>query len=130
MNIVILSGNLTRDPEYGTTKNGVACCKFGIAVQKKYSDANGERGVDFFDCIAWRQTAEFCSKHLAKGTKVTLEGSLATNEYTAQDGAKRKSFNIVVDNVEITFNRQSGREQREQESKPPTTPIDEDDLPF
>ena len=130
MNIVILTGNLTRAPEYGTTKNGIACCKFSIAVQRKYSDANGERITDFFDCTAWRQTAEYCAKYLTKGTKVAVEGSLATNEYVAKDGTKRKTFNIVVDNVEISFTKIANDEQKEQTSSPSLIPVDEDELPF
>lgn len=130
MNTVIMTGNLTRNPEYGTTRSGIACSKFSIAVQRKYSDANGERGVDFFDCVAWRQTAEYCAKYLTKGTKVAVTGSLATNEYIAKDGTNIRSVNIVVDNVEIaSFTKVSENEQRES-ATPSMVPVDEDDLPF
>lgn len=130
MNKVILSGNLTRDPECGTTKSGVAYCRFGIAVQKRFKDANGERGVDFFNCVAWRSTAEYCSKYLEKGKKVTVCGELTTNVYEASDGAKRQSVDIVIDEVEIAYTKASESEQREERGKANMTPVDEDDLPF
>ncbi|MDE7191226.1 MAG: single-stranded DNA-binding protein [Clostridia bacterium] len=130
MNIAVLTGNLTRDPEFMTTQSGVALCKFSIAVQRKYSDANGEKSVDFFDCVAWRQTAEFCHKHLKKGKRVTVSGSLATNEYTANDGAKRKNINVVVDDVDIAFTKAINEEQDQKINNADLTPVDEDDLPF
>lgn len=130
MNIVILSGNVTRDPECGTTKSGVAYCKFGIAVQKKFRDANGERGVDFFNCTAWRNTAEYCGKYLEKGKKVTITGELAINAYEGADGVKRQSVEIVVGEVEIAFTRAIDGEQRENKTTANMTPVDDDDLPF
>lgn len=130
MNKVILSGNLTRDPECGTTKSGVAYCRFGIAVQKRFKDTNGERGVDFFNCVAWRSTAEYCSKYLEKGKKVTVCGELTTNVYEASDGAKGQSVDIVVDEVEIAYTKASESEQREERGKANMTPVDEDNLPF
>ena len=129
MNKVLFIGNLTRDPEEVTTQSGIAYCKFSIAVQRKYTQPAGERTVDYFDCTAWRQTAEFCSKYLVKGVKVAIEGRIETNEYTASDGTKRKSFNIVVDNLELLTKAQKD-EQKSQNTDAGLTPVDEDDLPF
>ena len=89
MNKVILVGNLTRDPELITTNNGISVCKFGLAVQRRFTNQNGEREADFINIVAWRQNADFCYKYFKKGNKVALVGSLQTRSYDAQDGTKR-----------------------------------------
>ena len=101
MNKVILTGNLARDPETGTTPNGVAKCVFTLAVQRRFADAGGVRQADFLTVICWRQLAENCSKYLAKGRKCLVEGSIQTRSYDAQDGTKRHVTEIMVDNLEI-----------------------------
>ena len=105
MNQVQLVGNLTRDPEGGTTQNGIAYCRFTVACQRRFKNANGTYDADFINCLAWRQTAEFVQRHFIKGNKIGLIGSIQTGSYTAQDGTKRYTTEVLVDNVEFVAPR-------------------------
>ena len=78
MNKVILVGNLTRDPEYQTTPSGVALARFSIAVQRRYSNADGNREADFINLVAWRGQADFVNKYFKKGSRIGVCGSLQT----------------------------------------------------
>ena len=100
MNRVILIGNLTRDPELKYTPSGVPIATFGLAVNRVTKNAQGERDVDFFNVVAWRQRAEFVSQYVSKGRKVVIEGRIQTRNYVAQDGTKRYAFDIQADSVE------------------------------
>lgn len=99
MNKVILIGRLTRDPEMRTTMNGMNVTRFSIAVNRTYQDQNGERGVDYINCVAWRKQAENIAKYCTKGTQVAVDGRIQTGSYDAQDGSKRYTTDIVCDNV-------------------------------
>lgn len=101
MNKAILIGNLTRDPESATTTSGIAKCTFTIAVQRRFTNAQGVREADFINIVAWRQTAELCERYLAKGRKVAIEGCIQTRSYDAQDGTKRYVTEIIADSVEF-----------------------------
>lgn len=101
MNKVILIGNLTRDPETRTTHSGVTCCAFGLAVNRRFQNAQGQREVDFFNVTAWRQLGELCQRYLKKGRKVCVEGSIQVRTYDAQDGVRRTAVDIVADAVEF-----------------------------
>lgn len=95
MNKVILIGNLTKDPEAGATPNGVAVCKFSLAVSRDYADANGNRETDFFNITVWRGKAEACGKYLKKGNKCAVVGSLQNR--TVEDGhGDRKTYTEIV----------------------------------
>ena len=134
MNKVILIGNLTRDPETTTTNNGYTICKFGIAVQRNFANANGEREADFFNIVTWRGLAETCSKWLEKGKKVAVTGSLQTRTYDAQDGTKRTAFEIQADEVEFLTPRGDMQERQASSAKSAKVddlePMDDDTLPF
>lgn len=99
LNRVILIGRLTRDPEMRYTPNGVASVRFGLAVQRPFTNQQGEREVDFIDIRAWRKLAETCATHLKKGRLVAVEGRLEVRSYETQDGQKRKSVEVVADDV-------------------------------
>jgi len=105
VNQVNLVGNLTRDPEGGTTQNGIAYCRFSVACQRKFKNAQGQYDADFINCLAWRQTAEFVQRYFIKGNKIGLTGSIQTGSYTAQDGSKRYTTEVLVDNVEFVAPR-------------------------
>jgi len=129
VNKVILIGNLTKDPELKTTNNtGVSVCNFTIAVNRKYTASDGTRGVDFFNCIAWRGLADNCAKFLKKGSKVGVVGELQTRTYDAQDGSKRYITEIQADEVEFLSPKSGGGDL----SEPPAgmQPIADDNLPF
>ena len=72
MNKAFLVGNLTRDPELTTTPNGISVCRFSIAVQRRFANADGEREADFINCVAWRGLADNIAKYVKKGKKVFL----------------------------------------------------------
>ena len=101
MNKVVLTGNLTRDPEYMQTASGLSLCKFTIAVQRKYANDKGEYEADFLNITAWRHTAEYCGKYLRKGMKVCVAGSLQTGSYEDKNGVKRYTTDVVADEAEI-----------------------------
>ncbi len=138
MNKVILIGNLSKDPELATTNGGVSVCRFTIAVQRRFQNAEGERDADFINIVVWRGQAENCHKYLKKGSKCAVEGRIQTSSYEAQDGTRRYVTEVVADNVEFvgTRQREDGdapmAERIEKSSKPVADlePIDDDSLPF
>lgn len=99
MNKVILIGRLTRDPELRTISNGTATTSFSIAVNRTFTNQNGEREADFINCVAWRKQAENIAKYCVKGTQVAVEGRIQTRSYDAQDGTKRYVTEVIADNV-------------------------------
>lgn len=138
MNTVILSGNLATDVNTRTTSSGVATASFRLAVQRRFSNKQGERETDFFDIVVWRQTADFCGKYLSKGRKVTLKGSLQTRTYDASDGSKRYVTEIVADEVEFADSKPNGAgngnaapaNNRPKQSNGGFTEVDDAELPF
>lgn len=92
-------GRLTKDPELRRTPSGTAVATFSIAVDRDFKGKDGERETDFIDIVAWRQTAEFVSKHFTKGRMAVVEGRLQTRDYTNKDGQKRRVAEIVADNI-------------------------------
>ena len=108
MNKVFLIGNLTRDPELTETPSGVAVCHFAIAVNRNYSSQDGERQTDFFNCTAWRQTAETVAHYTKKGNKVAVSGSVQLRNYEDNQGVKRTAVDIIVQDVEFLTPKASG----------------------
>lgn len=100
-NKVIMIGNLVADPELKQTPNGVSVTSFRIAVSRRFTRAGEQPQSDFFDVVAWRQTAEFVTRFFTKGRSILVSGSLQTRSWTDQNGAKRISYEIVAD--ECTF---------------------------
>lgn len=105
MNKAILIGNLANDPEARTTQSGISMCTFRLAVQRRVPNQQGVREADFFTIVAFRQTADFCSRYLTKGTKIAVEGSIQNRSYDAQDGSKRYVTEIIADNIEFASSR-------------------------
>lgn len=99
MNKVLLVGRLTRDPEMRTTSTGMVVTRFSVAVNHNYTDRNGERGVDFINCSAFNKPAENIAKYCKKGSLVSVEGSIRTSSYDAQDGTKRYSTEVACTQV-------------------------------
>ncbi len=131
MNKAFLIGNLTRDPELTQTTNGIAVCRFSIAVQREFTNSEGERDADFFNIVAWRNTAENCNKYLKKGSKVAVMGAIQNRSYDAQDGTKRYVTEIVADKVEFVGTKTTGNdEEHEEVSKLEPIKDDDGDLPF
>lgn len=100
LNHIVIMGRLTRDPELRRTSSGIAAASFTIAVDRDFAPKDGgEKETDFIDCVAWRQTAEFVSKYFGKGRMAVVSGRLQIRGWTDKDGNKRKSAEIVADNV-------------------------------
>ncbi len=105
MNKVIIMGRLTADPELRQTQNGIASCRFTVAVNRRFADKNtGERQADFISCTAWRQTAEFVSRYFRKGSMICVEGSLRTGSYVDRNhpDVTHYTTDVMVENVEFT----------------------------
>ena len=108
MNQVVLMGRLTRDPELRHTQSGTAVASFTLAVDRGYASRDGgDRQTDFIDCVAWRNTAEFVSKYFVKGQMAAVTGRLQIRDWTDRDGNKRRSAEVVVDNVYFTESKKS-----------------------
>ncbi len=143
MNKVILIGNLTADPESRQTNSGIPMCTFRLAVQRRFSNAQGVKEADFINIVTWRQTAELCARFLTKGRKCAVVGSLQTRSYDAQDGTKRYVTEVVADEVEFIGSPQGGQNSYNAGDVPPPpeppasyqsntgfTQVDDDELPF
>ena len=100
LNHITIMGRLTRDPELRRTGSGIAVASFSLAVDRDYSPRDGgERETDFIDCVAWRQTGEFVSKYFTKGRMAVVSGRLQIRSWTDKDGNKRRTAEVVADNV-------------------------------
>ena len=100
LNHIVIMGRLTRDPELRRTGSGVAVASFSLAVDRDFAPKDGgERETDFIDCVAWRQTGEFVSKYFAKGRMAVVSGRLQIRSWTDKDGNKRRTAEVVADNV-------------------------------
>lgn len=143
-NLVVLSGRLTADVELKYTPNNVPVCSFTIAVERRYKQGE-ERQADFINIVAWRNTAEFISKHFSKGSMIGIEGAIQTRRYVDKDtGKNRTAFEVIANNVQFV---DSKRSEDANEGNAPTTaensplaelknklneftPVKDGDLPF
>ena len=100
LNKIVIMGRLTRDPEMRQTGSGTSVTSFSLAVERDYSGRDGgEKQTDFIDVVAWRHTAEFVDKYFAKGDMAAVSGRLQIRDWTDKDGNKRRSAEVVADNV-------------------------------
>ena len=100
LNHIVIMGRLTRDPELRRTGSGVAVASFTLAVDRDFTGKDGgEKETDFIDCVAWRGTGEFVSKYFAKGRMACVSGRLQLRDWTDKDGGKRRTAEVVADNV-------------------------------
>lgn len=99
LNHIVLMGRLTRDPELRRTGSGIAVASFTLAVDRDFKSQNGEKECDFIDVVAWRSTGEFVSKYFTKGSMAVVSGRLQIRAWTDKEGNKRRSAEVVADNV-------------------------------
>ena len=100
LNHITIMGRLTRDPELRRTGSGIAVASFSVAVDRDFGGRDGgEKETDFIDCVAWRQTGEFVSKYFTKGRMIVVSGRLQIRSWTDKDGNKRRTAEVVADNV-------------------------------
>ena len=138
-----LMGRLTYDPELRTTPNGISVVRIQLACDRNFQRSGEERKADFIDVTAWRQTAEFISRYFRKGSMIAVEGSIQTENFTDKDGNKRKSVQVVANNVSFCGSKaESGTASNPAFSQPAPSYAsadnsdfeeiidDDDDLPF
>lgn len=135
MNKVFLIGNLTKTPELTETPSGVSVCCFSVAVSRNYTDADGERQTDFFNCVAWRGLGETIAKYCKKGNKVAVGGSIQLRNYEDNNGIKRTAIDIVTQDVEFLTPKANDEldERPKAKNKPTLQAMDDDiddDIPF
>lgn len=127
MNKAFLIGNLTRDPELAQTNSGKSVCKFSIAVNRNYTQADGEKVTDYFTIVTWNGQAENCARYLKKGKKIAVVGELQQRSFEGNDGVKRTVIEIQAQEVEFL----SPMEKQESNNRRAAEEIDEDTgLPF
>ena len=139
LNHIIIMGRLTKDPELRSTIADTSVASFRLAVERDFKNRESEeKQTDFFEVVAWRQTAEFVSKYFTKGRMAVVSGRLQTREWKDRDGNKRTNYEIVADNVYFGDSKKSeGHEENtgsedSEWNTPKFTAIDTDDgdLPF
>lgn len=147
LNRIVIMGRLTRDPEKRFTQSQIPVTSFTLAVDRDFSGRDGgEKQTDFIDCVAWRQTAEFMSKYFHKGSMAVVSGRLQIRDWTDREGGKRRSAEVVADNVYFgeSKRRDAGSDEEDRSYAAPAdysvpaskdtgfTPLDDDDgeLPF
>lgn len=108
LNKIILMGRLTRDPELRRTPAGTAVTSFAIAVDRDFKSQSGEKETDFIEIVAWRNTAEFVSKYFTRGRMAVVEGRLQIRDWTDKDGSKRRTAEVVADNVYFGDSKKDG----------------------
>ena len=123
MNKIIITGNLTRDPELRQTESGKNVTNFTVAVRRPFKSDE----TDFFPVVVWGKQAESCAKYLSKGRKVGVSGFLYSREYKTSDGSPRRVMEICAEDVEFLSFSESD-EQKPAKAKPTLKPT-EDDLP-
>lgn len=101
MNKVLLTGRLAKEPELRYTQSGTAVATFTLAVNRRFTNQNGEREADFINCVAWQKSAEFIANYFRKGQEMALEGRLQVRTYDGNDGQRRWVTEVVADQIEF-----------------------------
>jgi single-strand DNA-binding protein len=113
INVVAITGNLTRDPELRSTPSGTSVCKLRVAVNSRRKDSSSGEWVDkpnYFDVTVWGGQGENCANYLSKGRPVAVEGRLDWREWEAQDGSKRQAVEIIANSVQFLGSRQDNQD--------------------
>lgn len=134
LNHVSIMGRLTKDPELRRTGSGVAVTSFTVAVDRDFV-SNGQKETDFLDCVAWRGTGEFVERNFFKGKMIIVDGRLQTRSWNDKDGNKRKTVEIVADNVYFGDSKKDAGEKYESAMNSQSQDFavldgDNDELPF
>ena len=122
LNVAIIMGRLTADPELRTTASGVAVTTFSVAVDRRFQRQGEEKQTDFINVVAWRQTAEFVSRYFHKGSMIAVRGSIQQRNYEDKNGNKRTAFEIVAEEVSFCGSKAetgTGARQNEQAHRLP-----------
>lgn len=146
LNSAVIMGRLVADPELRTTGTGLSVTSFTVAVERRFAKPGEDRGADYIDVVAWRQTADFVTKFFRKGSMIAIQGYLQTRNYEDKNGNKRKAVELVADNVSFcgskseTGTASAPRDDYQRAAEPAPSystadagdfsEITEDDLPF
>lgn len=143
LNRVVLVGRLTKDPDLKFTPNGIAVATFTLAVNRTFTNQQGEREADFINCVIWRKPAENVANYLSKGSLAGVDGRIQTRNFEGQDGKRVYITEVVADSVQFLEPKKDGRGQQSEGANNNYTrqadpfandrqPIDltDDDLPF
>lgn len=147
LNRIVLIGRLTRDPELRFTPNGHAVCSFTLAVDRPFTNQDGNRETDFINIVVWNKQGENCAQYLAKGRLAAVDGRLQIRSYDGNDGQRRYVTEVIADNVRFLSSRNensgydSGASRGANSYEPPSPsvaaasfednmPLTSDDLPF
>lgn len=129
MNIIAIKGRLVRDPEVRKTTNDISVCTITVAVDRAYS-SGGEKQTDFFDCVFWRQGAEFVSKYFSKGKEIIVHGEMQSRKWTDKDGNNRISWEIQNAHAEFCGSKSDNSSTSETVSDFSALNDSDDSLPF
>ncbi|OEL06874.1 single-stranded DNA-binding protein [Staphylococcus xylosus] len=134
INRVVLVGRLTKDPEFRTTPSGVSITTFTLAINRTFTNAQGEREADFINCITFRKQAENVNNYLNKGSLAGIDGRIQTRNYENKEGKRVYVTEVVADNVQFLEPKNSNKQNKQQENGFANVigPLDisDDDLPF
>lgn len=125
LNKIVIMGRLTRDPELRQTQNQIPVASFTLAVDRDFGEE-----TDFIDCVAWRKTAEFVNKYFTKGKMAVVAGRLQLRNWEDKDGNKRRSAEVVADNVYFGDSKKNTETSTEYSGFHDADDISDDDLPF
>ena len=134
LNRVVLVGRLTKDPDLRFTPNGVAVANFTIAVNRPFSNQQGNKEADFINCVIWRKQAENLANYMKKGSMIGVDGRIQTRSFDGQDGKKVFITEVVADNVQFLDSK--GQTSQNQEKAHTGQNLEnegqpmEEDLPF
>ena len=129
LNRVLLIGRLTREPELRYTPDGTPVANFTIAVNRSFTNQQGEREADFIPIVVWRKQAEQCAEYLSKGSEVVVDGRLQVRSYEDRDGIKRKKSEIVAWSVQFLgrLKKEEPSPEEPAEAEIDKVPMDEDE---
>ena len=113
LNKIILIGRLTADPKARYTQSGIAITTFTLAVDRNFTNQQGEKETDFIDIVTWRKLAEVCANHLGKGRLVAVEGRLQIGSYDDSNGIRRKRADVMADQVKFLGRGKESKEEPE-----------------
>ena len=132
LNKVIIMGRLTADPEIRQTQNGTDMVSFCVAVERNFSDTNGQKQTDFIHCAAWKAAAQFISKYFSKGQMIALEGSIQTRNYEDKNGSRRTAVEVAVSAAYFADSKGSAPDNRPLQAQREVSegPSGSGDLPF
>lgn len=126
MNLAILMGRLTRDPDISTSQNGTQIARYTIAIDRIGKD----QGADFISCVAFNKSAEFADKYLKKGTKIAIEGAIRTGSYTNKDGQKVYTTDVIVNRHEFAESKGEAKPEAKSEGFMSIPGGIDDEIPF